>query len=239
MTRARAALRTSELSESTFPRFRDDLLAHEAVQHSHRSHPGVERIELPRPRARLTVGFDRIALQRRTHRVLGARTPSLAKLGRLLYLGHGASGPDGRGPAPSAGHLQPIELYAFFFGEGTVAHGAYHYDRAAHGLSRIAEPATRDELAEIAPSFGQVEGGSALLVLVGDTVEVDVKYGVRAPRFLLLEAGHVMQALALAATSVGCALTPLGGVLEPELARRLTLPSTDAVLYCALLGEVD
>ena len=64
------------------------------------------------------------------------------------------------------------------------------------------------------------------------------KYGDRGLRFLLLEAGHLMQNLCLASASLGLATTPLGGYFEADLAQRLTLPPTDEVLYLGLCGAV-
>jgi nitroreductase len=63
-----------------------------------------------------------------------------------------------------------------------------------------------------------------------------VKYGDRTDRFLLLEAGHLMQNLCLVSTSLKLTTVPLGGVLEAEVSARLTLPPTDRVLYAGICG---
>jgi len=81
-----------------------------------------------------------------------------------------------------------------------------------------------------------VEGGALLWILVGDGARVAAKYGDRGGRFLLLEAGHLMQNLCLLSASLGLATVPMGGALEPEVARALSLPASDAVLYVALCG---
>lgn len=235
--RTRDALRPSELSEATFPRFRDDLIAAEAaaVPHALRAYPGARRVPLPRPRARLTVRFDEVVARRRSARALDRALPGPRDLGRILALGHGVTGEAGRGPAPSAGNLQPISLYLLVPEGGWLAPGAYHYDRAAHALADLAAPVTREQLAGLFPSLAQVEGGSLALVLAGDTRLVGEKYGDRAPRFLLLEAGHVMHSLVLAAASVGRSLVPVGGFLDEAVAAHLRLPAYDAVLYGGLL----
>ncbi len=77
-----------------------------------------------------------------------------------------------------------------------------------------------------------------LWVLVGDVARVAVKYGDRAGRFLLLEAGHLMQTLCLLSVSLGLGTVPLGGCFEREVSRQLVLPSTDAVLYVGTCGVV-
>jgi nitroreductase len=87
------------------------------------------------------------------------------------------------------------------------------------------------------PSLRAVAGGPMLWVLAGDLARVAAKYGGRAGRFLLLEAGHLMQNLCLLSASLGLCTIPLGGAFEREIARRLVLPPTDAVLYPAAFGR--
>jgi hypothetical protein len=65
---------------------------------------------------------------------------------------------------------------------------------------------------------------------------VAVRYGDRAGRFLLLEAGHLMQSLCLLSAAQGLCTVPLGGVFESEITRQFTLPATDAVLYAGACG---
>ena len=76
-----------------------------------------------------------------------------------------------------------------------------------------------------------------LWILVGDVPRVAAKYGDHAGRFLLLEAGHLMQSLCLLSAGLGLCTVPLGGAFEREIARRLVLPSTDAVLYFGACGR--
>jgi nitroreductase len=96
---------------------------------------------------------------------------------------------------------------------------------------------SRAELGAVVPSLVAATGGAVLLLLVGDIARVEAKYGERAERFLLLEAGHLMQTLALTALAEGLALLPLGGVLEESFEDALCLLPTDLVLYAGLLGK--
>ena len=116
--------------------------------------------------------------------------------------------------------------------------GVYHYGRERHELSRIVEGASRAVWRDLVPSMDLVEGGALLWILVGDTLRTSAKYGDRGGRFLLLEAGHLMQNLCLLAWSLGLSTVPLGGALEPDIARHLALPASDAVLYQALCGKI-
>jgi len=63
------------------------------------------------------------------------------------------------------------------------------------------------------------------------------KYGDRGYRYILLEAGHVMQNLNLACTSLGLGSCNIGGFFDDELAGLLGLPvAQEAVLYAVAIG---
>jgi SagB-type dehydrogenase family enzyme len=119
---------------------------------------------------------------------------------------------------------------------GWLPAGLYHYDRCGHHLSQIEAEATREEVRALGPSLQLLPGGALLWVVVGDGARVQGKYRERGLRFLLLEAGHLMQDLCLVSASVGLVTVPLGGFFEADLARRLRLPATDEVLYLGVCG---
>jgi SagB-type dehydrogenase family enzyme len=231
-------LSRSELDCTSFIEFREQILAHDeqGLSITVRSYPGYPRVTLPRVRPRWWPSLDRVLLSRRCHRLLSSALPPARTLSRLLSLSHGGHQSEYRGPTPSAGGLQALELYLVIIADGWLERGLYHYDRAGHFLSRIAEAAERENWREWVPSLGQVEGGSMLWVLVGDAVRVQAKYGERSERFLLLEAGHLMQNLCLISASLGLATVPLGGYFEQEIARVFALPGGDRVLYLGLCG---
>jgi SagB-type dehydrogenase family enzyme len=141
-----------------------------------------------------------------------------------------------RGPTPSAGGLQALELYLASWSAGSLPAGWYHYDRKAHALARIVDGATRDAVASIIPALVLLQGGALAFVVAGDHERVRARYTSRADRFLLLEAGHLMQNLCLASTANELCSVPLGGFYERAIARVLQLPRTDRVLACGALG---
>lgn len=231
-------LRRSELDRTNFVEFREHIVAHDAqgLPIMARSYPGYPRVTLPRVRPRWWPSLDRVLLARRCHRSLSSELPGARTLARLLSLTHGCHQSECRGPTPSAGGLQALELYLVTIADGWLERGLYHYDRAGHYLSRIMEGAERERWREWVPSLGQVEGGSVIWVLIGDSERVQAKYGERSDRFMLLEAGHLMQNLCLVSASLGLATVPLGGYFEQEVARILALPAGDRVLYLGLCG---
>ena len=239
MTLRRAFLRDSELDRTSYPDFRDGIVGfeQEPPPHGTRSYPGYPRVRLEKCRPRALSGLEKALLGRRCFRRLGRQTPSKRIMSRLLQFSHGVCGPEGRGPAPSSGGLQAVELYVTAFEPSWLPAGIHHYDRADHHLSQIGTGTDRARWTSLVPSMEQVDGGALLWILVGDGARVGAKYGDRGGRFLLLEAGHVMQNLSLMSASLGLSTVPLGGALEPEIARALALPGSDAVLYVGLCGR--
>ncbi|HEX7896834.1 MAG TPA: SagB/ThcOx family dehydrogenase [Planctomycetota bacterium] len=225
-----AFYRWTELDRTSWPAFRDAAGAFESADVRPRAHPGLPTVALPKPRARRLAPLDRALVARRSARKLSTAPISDRDLGHLLYFSHGAVEAGARGPTPSAGGLQALELYLVRFGDG-----AYHYDRAGHHLSRLGG-ADRADWRTRVPSLDLVEGGSLLWLIVGDVERVEAKYGARGLRFLLLEAGHLMQNLCVVSASLKRATVPLGAFFERDVASALKLPETDLVLYAGLCG---
>jgi len=230
--------RLTELDRTNWPEFRDKILHFEpdAPLGEPRSYPGYPCWPLDRVRARLWPPLDRVLRSRRCANRLGTELPSRKTLSRLLFFAHGSHDTHSRGPTPSAGGLQCLELYCVNFSTGWLPAGLYHYDRAGHHLSQIAPHADRTHWQTIVPSLPLVDGGSLVWVLVGDGARVEKKYGSRGYRFLLLEAGHLMQNLCLVSASLGLCTVPFGGFFEAKIAQMFTFGRTDVVAYLGVLG---
>jgi len=224
------------LDRTSFPAWRDRILAADDTPGPPRAYPGYPEMALPPLRRRWFTSLDGILASRRSA-TPGKAPPDKTTLGRLLGLSHGITGEQGRGPVPSAGGLQALELYVAVLTPGWLGPGVWHYARARHVLSRVAD-ATRDELTAEIPSMQLPDAGAVVWLIVGDVARVTPKYGERGRYFLALEAGHLMQNLCLVSASLGLVTLPLGGFLEAALARRLALPATDDVLYAGLCGPV-
>ena len=96
------------------------------------------------PRASLAP-LDRSLVRRRSTSTFSAGMPSKRVLSRLLRLAHGICADRARGPVPSAGGMQSLELYLVTFEQSWLPSGAYHFDRAGNYLSQIVSYASRRE----------------------------------------------------------------------------------------------
>jgi SagB-type dehydrogenase family enzyme len=238
MTPLDAFFRWTEMDRTTLPQWRERLTAF--GQHGPpaepRRYPGLPCWSLPRARPRLWARLDSTLLRRRCLRELSEQIPTRRELGRVLQFGHALAEDAHHGPAPSAGAMLAVELYLVVLQPGWLPAGLYHYDRRGHHLAQLSGTADEATWRDLVPSLVAVSGGGLLWVLVGDGARVAQKYGPRGYRFLLLEAGHVMQNLCLLCASLGLSTVPLGGFLEREVADAFLLPGTDLVLYLGACG---
>lgn len=231
-------LRLTELDRINLPEMVERIAVTEAegLSNEPRRYPGYPSWPLPRTRRRWWPSLDSVLHARRCHRELQTTLPDARTLGRLLQHAHGSVDELFRGPTPSAGGLQALELFLVHWQPAWLPPGEYHYDRRGHYLSQIVSGADATAWSERVPSLQQVSGGAVLWLLVGDARRVAAKYGERGERFLLLEAGHLMQNLCLLSASLGLCTVPLGGCLEREVAGELRLPTTDRVLCAGICG---
>ncbi|MCR3748464.1 nitroreductase family protein [Lentzea californiensis] len=159
-------------------------------------------VPLPRPHDRLQKLFQ----ARRSTREFSDGPLTDKQLGAVL-------GALSDNSYPSAGSLNPLRCYAFVHGR------AVRYDIRRHALQDIG-PAPAN-LAEI---LGTPEVPPLTIVLVLTDKDSFEKYGERAGRFGLIEAGAAAQniCLRLAEQELGGYL--LGGVADHEMLHALGLP---------------
>lgn len=232
-------LRLTELDPTQLPDLTERIAAAEleGVDNTPRRYPGYTAWPLPPTRRRWRPALDTVLHARRTHSNLETHFPDPRTLGRLLQHAHGATDDLFRGPTPSAGGLQALELFLAHWQNAWLPTGVYHYDRRGHSLSQIVAGAKAADWTEWIPSLHQFSGGALVWLMIGDARRVAAKYGERGERFLLLEAGHLMQNLCLLSTSLGLCTVPLGGLLERKIAQQLRLLDSDRVLYAGVCGK--
>jgi SagB-type dehydrogenase family enzyme len=158
-----------------------------------KSYPGKGRIPLPPPRLD-AAGLVDTLVARRTWRRFGRRPMSLQELGTLLGLTwrvqRWAEAKDGATVAlktsPSFGALHPGEVYVAAFKVAGLARGLYHYDAAAHHLTRVDRRPKDFAPSRYAPQQPWYRGASALMLMTAVLERETWKYpSPRAYRVLL------------------------------------------------------
>lgn len=208
-----------------------------------RERPGAPWTPLP-PGIELATSLTAAIAQRVSCRTFTDAPLSLAELGTLCRLGYGVisrSGPWGEypdRPVPSGGGLYPLEVSVLARAVTGLRPGVHHFVPAADGLEEIC--ATRLPAPFITYLFmGQrwAADAAAVIVLSAVTGRSLTKYGDRGYRYMLYEAGHVMQNVDLAATALGLGAVNLGGFYDDELAQLLAIDQESEIpLYATAVG---
>lgn len=195
-------------------------------------HRHLPSVELPRPEPNLAALAEAVT-RRRSARAYDGGALELEELATVLETAYGVTGSQPGTPqllraAPSGGALFPLELYVAAARVAGLEEALYHYDPLQSVLERLRPLEFRRDVERLTP-YPELLGGSAAVVLVTAMFwRSRFKYGQRAYRFTLLEAGHAMQNALLAAAALHLAAVPVGGFFD----RR-----ADALLGCDGLAE--
>jgi SagB-type dehydrogenase family enzyme len=190
-------------------------------------------IELP-PVALGNVALRDALVSRRSRTAETASSLSLTAIGSLAGAAYRSAGD--RRPVPSGGALYPLELYVVALQVDGLGVGVHHYSPYRHRLESLG-PVDRAQVAQALVEPELVDSAAALIVLTAMFWRSRFKYGLRGYRFALIEAGHVMQNVVLAATALGIAARPLGGYYDRLLDGLVGADSLDeASVYAVLLG---
>lgn len=160
------------------------------------------------------------ALARRRSRRCDQSGPiSLGELGTLLGAAYGVSAHlAGSGQsfrtAPSGGALYPLDLYVVPCLVEGVDEALFHYDPLRHCLERLRSVRAVSELEPLTLAPELIRGSAAVILMTAMFWRSRFKYGQRAYRFALIEAGHVGQNLSLAAAALDLETVPLGGFYD-------------------------
>jgi len=124
-------------------------------------------------------------------------------------------------PYPSAGALQPVEVYSIVGEVEGLEPGIYHYDPSIPSLKLIREGDLRGELMSIALGQGHVGEAPLSLVLTVVYARTRWKYGARAYRYVHLDAGFAAQNIYLIAEALGLGTCAVGAFSDDGLSRLL------------------
>jgi SagB-type dehydrogenase family enzyme len=215
-----------------------------ALQGPTLEYPEVEYTPLPLP-ALPEEPLDRVVRRRFSCRRFTNTPIDLADLSSLLFAGYGVIGRTRIGPleflerpVPSAGGLNPLELYVVARNITDLPPGAYHYNSTSHHLGLRRQALVPEPLLTYL-FMGQSYASTAafIIVITGVPHRSFSKYGDRGYRYLLLEAGHVGQNLTLVAMAQKLGVCSLGGFFDDELGNLLRLDAREQpLLYCLAVG---
>ena len=173
---------------------------------------------------------------RRSARDFPGRPLGLQRLAALLEAVYGVTAL-GRRSVPSGGALYPLELYPVVMRVDGLDAGVFHFDPPRRLLELVQAGEVAAELEATCPFPGLLAGAAAVVFVTAVFWRSRFKYGLRGYRFTLLEAGHVVQNVLLAATELGVPALPLGGFYDTRVESLLGVDGVDeSAVYAIVLG---
>jgi SagB-type dehydrogenase family enzyme len=140
---------------------------------------------------------------------------------------------------PSSGALYAVEIYPLVLGVEGLDPAVYHY-RAVENVLEVVRSVDQGAIigAMLPMERQMVSGAAAMICLTGNFPRHERKYGEGGYRMLIAEAGHISQNLVLAATALGLAARPFGGVFDGLLNQVLGLEvPEEEFLLSVLVGR--
>lgn len=187
-------------------------------------------IALPPPRMQGEASLEETLQKRRSIRQYRGRALSQEELGQLCWAAQGITVSWGGRTAPSAGALYPLETYL------VTPTGCYRYLPEGHKLALVHSDDRRVALWEAGLRQDWIREAAAVFVIAATYIRTARKYGDRAERYVLLEAGHAAQNLLLQAVALGLGGVPVGAFYDERVQAALDLPADYAPLYLIPVG---
>lgn len=168
--------------------------------------------------------FRELIQTRRSRRKYADAPLSLPELSFLLWAAQGIRRTTGTDNpitfrnAPSAGSRHPLETYLFLNRVDGLEKGVYHYLPEGHRLELWENRG--DYEAELTDALcGQAFAASAPAVFVWSALpyRTEWRYGLKAAKYILLDAGHACENLYLACEAIGCGTCAIGAYDQDAL----------------------
>ena len=205
-----------------------------------KTYPDAARVPLPEPAVDGGGLFDALA-RRRSVRAYGPEPLALGELSALLWAAAGVTARQ-QGfafrTAPSAGGLFPVEHYVVANRVEGLESGLYHYDVLGRALERLVVADLRVPLANAALGQRICADAQAVFVWTAVLERSRWKYGERFARYVLLDAGHIAENVALAAVALGLGTCQIAAFFDEEAAALLGVdPDAEPVVYMSTAGR--
>ena len=203
------------------------------------------KVVLPKEFPHSSSTLDDALLRRTTARAFGAGPIGLAQLAKILQMSYGVSRENDETPfprpfriIPSGGALYPPELYVEARRVEGLERGLYHYDPEDHSLDLLRAGAADADVDGFFVQSDLASTATAIVYVTAIFYRSTFKYGDRGYRFVLIEAGHLVQNAALTALDLGLDVAPIGGYFDRDVDRYLAFDGVDeSTVYVVLLGQ--
>lgn len=206
----------------------------------HKDYPSAPKVSLPPPKTSSGPELWQTLESRRSVRAYSDEPLSRQELSQLLWASQGITAEvsgTGLRTAPSAGALYPIETYICVNRVKGLDSGLYHYDIENHRLDVLKEGDFSQDLKRGALDQQMAQKAAVVFIWSAVFQRSKWKYLQRAYRYVLLDAGHIAQNLALAAEGMNLGSCQIGAIYDDELNQLLDLDGiSESVIYLSSVG---
>ena len=204
-------------------------------------YPNSKKINLPKPSI-LSTNLDDALRKRKSMRNFTSRSITKEQLSYLLWASTGIQrkemGFEFR-TAPSAGALFPIETYVVINNVESLSKGVYHYNIKGHFLEEIKSGDNSYNIAKAALDQDMCADAAVVFIWTGVFNRSKCKYGQRAYRYIYLDAGHIAENLALAATGLGLGSCQIAALFDDEVNKIIDVDGSDeSTIYMSVVGNI-
>ena len=195
------------------------------------SHPPSKIIRLPEPQLKGPLTLEQTLAKRRSIRQFTNQRLTSLQIGQLAWAAQGITNRQrGYRTAPSAGAIYPMKLYF------ATDQGLSVYNPEEHVLEEIANQDIRSKLSAAALRQRAVAAAACDIIIAGSESKLARKYGNKARRYMLLEAGHIAQNIQLQAVGLQLGSVTIGAFDIRGISRICRLPADLEPLYIISVG---
>ncbi|MEM1873644.1 MAG: SagB/ThcOx family dehydrogenase, partial [Acidilobaceae archaeon] len=193
----------------------------------HKVYPNAIRIPLPEPLEKSGVDVFTAIKSRRSRRSYSHEPLSLSEVSALLYYTAGVTSRTRWGELlrayPSAGNLQPVELYLAASRVTGLDRGLYHYNPSEHSLELLKRGDFSVALSVASLDQTFVARAPAIIVVTAVYRRTASRYGLRAYRYVLLDAAMASEHVYLVAEALNLATVAVGAFYDDDVCRILEI----------------
>ncbi len=208
---------------------------------TYKNYSSAKIISLSRDFPAESLSVVEVLKRRRSMRSFSSKALSVDDLSFLLWASTGVQGRE-RGyefrTVPSAGALYPVETYLVVNNVEDLEKALYHYSIKAHALEELKSGDFAEKMAHAALEQKMCINAQVVLVWTAVFERSKWKYAQRAYRYVYLEAGHMAQNLAVAATGIGLGSCQIGAFFDDEVNQILGVDGKEeSAIYLSVIGH--
>ena len=206
----------------------------------YKTYPTSKVIKLPSPRRGDKISLDAALHDRRSIRSFSAQPLDQQQLSYLLWASTGIQRKEQTyafRTAPSAGALYPIETYLVVNNLVDLDPGIYHYAIRNHQLEELQTGDFGQAVSQAALEQSMCANAPVVFIWTAIFNRSKWKYGQRAYRYIFLDAGHIAENLALAATGMKLGSCHIGALFDEEINSIIEVDGVEeSVIYMTVVG---